>query len=93
MNPRAKRFRNRVLASLSAGELSRISPHLVPVALPQHKDLLDGKATEAYFLEDGIASVVVTLEEGDTVEVGVIAPPQAEAGEAKEGGALKVSTD
>jgi CRP-like cAMP-binding protein len=72
MNPRAKRFRNRVLASLSAGELSRISPHLVPIALPQHKDLLDGKATEAYFLEDGIASVVVTLEEGDTVEVGVI---------------------
>ena len=34
--------------------------------------LLDGKATEAYFLEEGIASVVVTLEEGDTVEVGVI---------------------
>jgi hypothetical protein len=28
-----------------------------------------------------------------SVEVGVIAPPQAEAGEAKEGGALKVSTD
>jgi len=55
-----------------ASELSRISPHLIPIALPQHKNLLDGKATEAYFLEDGIASVVVTLEEGDTVEVGVI---------------------
>jgi CRP-like cAMP-binding protein len=72
MNPRAPRFRNKVLASLPTAELGRISPHLVPLALPQNKSLLDGKATEAYFLEDGIASVVVTLEEGDTVEVGVI---------------------
>ena len=72
MNPRARPFKNRVLASLPASELGRLSPHLVPVDLPQHKSLLDGKAKEAYFLEVGIASVVVTLEEGDTVEVGVI---------------------
>jgi CRP-like cAMP-binding protein len=30
------------------------------------------KPSAAYFVEEGIASVVVTLEEGDTVEVGVI---------------------
>lgn len=72
MNPRTHRFKNRVLASLPTAELNRISPHLVPIDLPQHKSLLDGKAAAAYFLEDGIASVVVTLEEGDTVEVGVI---------------------
>jgi len=72
MNPRAPRFRNRILGSLSAGELSRLSPHLVPAALPQNKILLDGQASAAYFVEEGIASVVVTLEEGDTVEVGVI---------------------
>lgn len=72
MNPRAPRFINKVLASLPTAELQRISPHLVPVSLPQHRVLLDGKAPEAYFLEEGIASVVVTLEEGDTVEVGVI---------------------
>ncbi len=72
MNPRARPFKNRVLASLPASELGRLSPHLVPVDLPQHKSLLDGKAKGAYFLEEGIASVVVTLEEGDTVEVGVI---------------------
>ena len=72
MNARANGYKNRVLASLPARELSRLSPHLVTVDLPQHKSLLDGKAKEAYFLEVGIASVVVTLEEGDTVEVGVI---------------------
>lgn len=72
MNPRAPKFKNRVLASLPAAELSRISPHLVPMELPQHKSLLDGKANLAYFLDDGIASVVVTLEDGATVEVGVI---------------------
>jgi CRP-like cAMP-binding protein len=72
MNPRAKGFRNRILDSLSPGELARLSPHLEPITLEQHKSLLNGKAAEAYFLEDGIASVVVTLEEGETVEVGVI---------------------
>ena len=72
MSPRAKPFRNKVLASLPAAELNRLSPHLVPIALPQHKSLLDGKATAAYFLEEGIASVVVTLQDGETVEVGVI---------------------
>jgi CRP-like cAMP-binding protein len=72
MKSRAKPFRNKVLASLPAAELNRLSPHLVPIALPQHKSLLDGKATAAYFLEEGIASVVVTLRKGETVEVGVI---------------------
>jgi CRP-like cAMP-binding protein len=34
--------------------------------------LIDGKAPYGYFLEDGIASVVVTLQSGDTVEVGIV---------------------
>ena len=72
MNPRGNHFKNRVLASLPAAELNRLTPHLVPLELPQNTSLADGKATEAYFLESGIASVVITLEEGDTVEVGVI---------------------
>ncbi len=72
MNPRGIRFKNRVLASLPAVEINRLSPHLVPIDLPQNKSLVDGKATAAYFLEVGIASVVVTLEDGETVEVGVI---------------------
>lgn len=38
----------------------------------QQTTLLDGKATYGYFLEQGIASVVVTVANGGTVEVGVI---------------------
>lgn len=47
-------------------------PHLSLTTLNQEQTLLDGAAPYAYFLEDGIASVVVTLKNGNTVEVGII---------------------
>jgi CRP-like cAMP-binding protein len=72
MKPAKLPYRNRVLSSLPRTEHSRLKPHLVPVTLDQEKTLVDGKAPDAYFLEDGIASVVVTVENGDTVEVGII---------------------
>ena len=65
-------YRNRVLASLPKNELDSLAPHLTPLDLPQEKILLDGKADYAYFLEDGIASAVVSVADGSTVEVGVI---------------------
>ena len=73
MNPRPRQgYRNRVLAALPKAEINRLKPHLSPVVLEQEQTLLDGQAPYAYFLEDGIASVVVTLKNGDTVEVGII---------------------
>ena len=72
MNPPARRFKNRILAALPKSELDRLRPHLSPVTLVQEETLLDGKAQDGYFLEDGIASVVVTVANGDTVEVGII---------------------
>jgi CRP-like cAMP-binding protein len=72
MNPPARHFKNRVLAALPRAEINRIKRHLSPVTLDQQDTLLDGRATHAYFLEDGIASVVVTVKNGDTVEVGII---------------------
>jgi CRP-like cAMP-binding protein len=73
MEPTTKNvFKNRVLASLPHNELNRLKPHLTPVVLEQHTTLLDGDNSDAYFLEEGIASVVVSLSNGDTVEVGVI---------------------
>jgi len=72
MNPPKQHYNNRILAALPKDEISRIARHLSMVTLEQEKTLLDGKLTHAYFLEDGIASVVVTVENGDTVEVGVI---------------------
>jgi CRP-like cAMP-binding protein len=65
-------FKNRVLAALPKAEIERFSKHLSPVKLKLREQLLDGHSQYAYFLEDGLASVVLTLENGATVEVGVI---------------------
>lgn len=78
MNPPAKRarpptqYKNRVLAALPTAEIARLAPYLSPVTLKLRAQLLDGKADHAYFLEEGLASVVLTLANGATVEVGVI---------------------
>lgn len=72
INPSTHRYKNRILAALPKNELQRLSHHLSPVTLEQGKSLLDGDATHAYFMEQGMASVVITLASGDTVEVGVI---------------------
>jgi CRP-like cAMP-binding protein len=71
---RKQTFKNRVLASLPAPDLKRISPHLLPVTLKARRSLHEqGEAIESvYFLEDAVASVVVTMENGSTVEVGLI---------------------
>ena len=72
MNASAKQYKNRILAALPKPELTRLAPYLTPVDLPQSQILIDGKANYGYFMETGIASVVVALGNGDTVEVGVI---------------------
>ena len=72
MNPPKQRYKNRILAALPRAEISRLAPHLSPVILKQEETLLDGQTTHAYFLEEGMASVVVSVQNGDTVEVGVI---------------------
>jgi CRP-like cAMP-binding protein len=72
MNPPARIYKNRVLSALPKAEIARLAPHLSKVALPVRTPLLDGRADYAYFLEEGLASVVLTLADGATVEVGVI---------------------
>jgi CRP-like cAMP-binding protein len=65
-------YKNRILASLPKNEVNRLARHLEAMPLKQGHSLLDGKATHAYFLEEGMASVVLSLASGDTIEVGVI---------------------
>jgi len=73
MTPLAKQqYRNRILAALTKAELNRIAEHLSPVPLKVRTQLLNGGAKYAYFLEEGLASVVLTLANGATVEVGVV---------------------
>ncbi len=72
MSPLAKVYKNRVLAALPKTEIQRIARLLTPVSLPQEMVLLDGVAPHGYFLEEGIASVVTSVANGSTVEVGII---------------------
>jgi CRP-like cAMP-binding protein len=65
-------YKNRVLAALPEAEIERLQPHLSPVTLKLRTQLLDGRNDHAYFLEEGLATVVLTLANGATVEVGVI---------------------
>jgi CRP-like cAMP-binding protein len=67
-------YKNRVLASLPALDMERLAIHLVPMTLKSNHSLHDsGEMIDTvYFLEDGISSVVVTMENGTTVEVGLI---------------------
>lgn len=73
MNLPTQHYKNHVLAALPKAEIARLTAHLSPVTLRLRAQLLDGKAPAyAYFLEDGLASVVLPMKEGRTVEVGVI---------------------
>lgn len=67
-----QQYNNRVLAALPKAEIERLKPHLAPVTLKLRTQLLDGRADYAFFLEDGLASVVLPMKDGSTVEVGVI---------------------
>jgi CRP-like cAMP-binding protein len=66
-------YKNRILASLSKAEIFRLSQHMSPVDLPAGKTLLDPgeEITHAYFLETGLASVVVAMADGTMVETGI----------------------
>lgn len=74
VNPRSTRpqYKNLILASLPKAEIERLQPRLSPVTLKLKQQLQDGEASHAYFVEEGLASVVLSMEDGTTVEVGVI---------------------
>ncbi len=65
-------YKNRILASLPPSEIKGLVSHLSPVPLKLREVLADGRANSAYFLEEGLASAVITQQNGDTTEVGVI---------------------
>jgi len=67
-------YKNRLLASLPPEAIQLLIPHLVLVDLPRDRTLKEANlaAEGAYFLEGGICSIVATMEDGATVEVGLI---------------------
>jgi CRP-like cAMP-binding protein len=66
-------YKNNILASLSRAEIGRLAPHLSFLDLPVNQTLQEPnvEVTHAYFLESGMASVVVEMADGNTVETGI----------------------
>ncbi len=69
-----KTYKNRLLASLPPRLIEQLGPHLSAVDLPRNRILHNpGRLIDTvYFLEDGVCSLVATMENGTTVEVGII---------------------
>ena len=67
-------YKNRILASLPKAEIGRLAPYLSPLTLPVSEILVEPgeEITHAYFLESGLASVVISMADGNTVETGII---------------------
>lgn len=69
-----KAISNVILLSLPDDEFNLLRPHLEPVDLPQYKILHEPgeKADYAYFLNNGMTSLVALNRDGRSVEVGIV---------------------
>lgn len=66
-------YKNGILRALPKAEIARLAPHLTFLDLAVNHTLQEPneEITHAYFLESGLASVVVEMETGSTVETGI----------------------
>src|SRR5580693_9764267 len=76
MNVPAPQIKNRLLAGLPPEDLAQLIEHLEPVALPKKQILYEVGAPleHIYFIEGGLASVLTTMEDGASSEVGMVGP-------------------
>jgi len=67
---------NKILAALSAGEFEQFAAKLRPVHLELGETLYmpEQKIEHVYFINRGVVSILAALENGATVEAGVIGP-------------------
>lgn len=72
--PAPRKFRNSILCQLPIEELSALSRHLVPVALPLGMPVSEPNRPieHIYFLESGLISTDALTRKGEQVEIGVI---------------------
>ncbi|WP_193200445.1 Crp/Fnr family transcriptional regulator [Nostoc sp. MG11] len=65
---------NRLLAALPDSEYERLVPHLKLVSLPLEQVIYEAgePITHVYFPHRSVISIVTTMEDGSTVEVGVV---------------------
>ena len=76
MNAPALQLKNRLLAALPPDELAQLIEHLEPVSLRKKQILYEVGAPleHIYFIEEGLASVLTTMENGASSEVGMVGP-------------------
>jgi len=76
MNLPIQTIKNRLLADLPPEDLVALIQHLEPVTLPKKQILYEVGAPldHVYFLEEGLASVLTTMEDGASSEVGMVGP-------------------
>ena len=67
-------FRNRLLAQVARSDYERLRPHLKTATLHEHAVLCAPRQAidSVYFIESGVASLVVTMQNGKIAEVGTI---------------------
>ena len=73
-NPAGKPVANKILLAISDSDYRVIRPHLDYVDLPHHFTLQEPREKQefAYFLNSGLASIVVSTHGGRDVEAGVV---------------------
>ena len=69
-----KKQANHILQSLPANEYERLLPHLKPIPLVQNQLIFDvnGAITDGYFVNAGLVSCLTVMQNGDSVEVGLL---------------------
>src|SRR5215208_370398 len=67
-------IQNKILAALPAEEYERLRGHLTPVSLPLGETLYkqDSRIEYVYFVNTGVVSHVTHMEDGGSVEVGLV---------------------
>lgn len=70
----ATQSKNRLLNSLPSSEYQRLLPHLKPVHLPHGEVLYEmgGHVEYVYFPHNALISLVTLMENGETIEVGLV---------------------
>jgi CRP-like cAMP-binding protein len=66
--------KNAILLSIPDKEFTLLRPHLEPVDMPTHRILHEAgeRIQFAYFLNDGLASLVVLTRDGRSVEIAIV---------------------
>jgi CRP-like cAMP-binding protein len=74
MEKSSQSYRNRLLELLHPSDLDRLRQHLEPVVLQYRQSLYEANEsiTSVYFPIDGVVSLVNTMADGSTSEVGTI---------------------